>query len=341
MRLDGFPRCGDLSAAEQAVVALTVPLETVDDGVLWQPLLIRRATCLGVLGDPLLVRGFDAFALRHVGNPLLVQMLIAHTATVPLGGSPSRPSHQSSEPRHIRFGSLRCQDEPKAYQTGLLSLLVGVNALAWSETRGPYVAVHSAPDASGETTVWGQAAGHFRRWRGGSAEAAGALDDLVRCLTPVLWHVVRSYGLDRDQSEDVVQTAWLTLVRRHESIADPQAVASWLTTTARREAWRVSRMDSRATPIGDEVIEARIPAQQAAEVEVVQIDERDRLWACVNRLDARCQRLLRIVAFDDRPDYRGIARDLDMPVGSIGPTRGRCLGKLKALLGEDSGADHE
>jgi hypothetical protein len=51
--------------------------------------------------------------------------------------------------------------------------------------------------------------------------------------------------------------------------------------------------------------------------------------------------LLRIVAFEDRPDYQGIARDLEMPVGSIGPTRGRCLGKLKALLGDNLGADHE
>ena len=200
------------------------------------------------------------------------------------------------------------------------------------------MAVQSAPDASGDTTVWGQAAAHFRRWREGEL---GALDDLVRCLTPVLWHVVRSYGLAKDQAEDVVQTAWLTLVRRHESIADAQAVASWLTTTARREAWRVSRMDGRATPMMDEVIEARIPAQQAAEAEVVRIDEQERLWACVNKLDARCQRLLRIVAFEDRPDYQGIARDLGMPVGSIGPTRGRCLGKLKALLGEGTGVDHE
>lgn len=200
--------------------------------------------------------------------------------------------------------------------------------------------VQDAPDTSGETTVWGQAAAHFRRWRTGDPGDPGALDDLVRCLTPVLWHVVRSYGLDKDRAEDVVQTTWLTLVRRHESIVDAQAVSSWLTTTARREAWRVSRTDGRTTPVIDEVIEARVPHQQAAEAEVVRVDEQDRLWACVRRLDARCQRLLRIVAFEDRPDYAGIAHDLDMPVGSIGPTRGRCLGKLKALLGDDSGADH-
>ncbi len=198
--------------------------------------------------------------------------------------------------------------------------------------------VQRAPDEADEVTVWDRAARSFRLWQAGES---GALDDLVRCLTPVLWHVVRSYGLDKDQAEDVVQTSWLTLVRRHESIADPQAVASWLTTTARREAWRVSRLDGRATPVIDEVIEARVPSQPSVETEVIRSDEGDRLWSCVQRLDARCRRLLRIVAFDDRPDYQGIARDLGMPVGSIGPTRGRCLGKLKALLGGETGTDHE
>ncbi len=206
--------------------------------------------------------------------------------------------------------------------------------MALQDTERPTVSTQPA-NAPSEVSVWVQAADHFRRWRGGDHEA---LDDLVRSLTPVLWHVVRSYGLDRDQAEDVVQTAWLTLVRRHESIADPQAVASWMTTTARREAWRMSRADGKATPVADAVIETRIPHQQAAEAEVVTADEQGRLWRCVRRLDPRCQQLLRIVAFEDRPDYAGIAHDLDMPVGSIGPTRGRCLSKLKALLSDPTGA---
>lgn len=228
------------------------------------------------------------------------------------------------------------------YQAEEMSLLCGVNVVALQE-KGRTVSVqdaHDAPsdapdDAPSGASVWVQAADHFRRWRGGDH---AALDDLVRSLTPVLWHVVRSYGLDRDQAEDVVQSAWLTLVRRHESIADPQAVASWLTTTARREAWRVSRADARSSPVAEEVIETRIPYQQAVETEVVGADEQVRLWRCVRRLDPRCQRLLRIVAFAERPDYAGIAQELDMPVGSIGPTRGRCLSKLKALLIDQTGA---
>jgi DNA-directed RNA polymerase specialized sigma24 family protein len=65
---------------------------------------------------------------------------------------------------------------------------------------------------------------------------------------------------------------------------------------------------------------------------VVQHDEGRLLWAAVDELPERCRRLLRVVAFENRPDYRQIATDLDMPVGSIGPTRGRCLAKLRVAL---------
>jgi RNA polymerase sigma factor (sigma-70 family) len=179
--------------------------------------------------------------------------------------------------------------------------------------------------------VWELAADQFRDWRAGRHEA---LDGLVRTLTPVLWHVVRAYGLDHDRTEDVVQTTWLTLVRRHESIADPQAVASWLTTTARREAWRVAKVADKAPPVPEQVVLDRAGNDQSAEDVAVGAAEDDLLWTCVRRLSDRCQRLLRIIAFSDRPDYADIARDFGMPIGSIGPTRGRCLSKLKSLVSE-------
>ncbi|MGH3452868.1 MAG: RNA polymerase sigma factor [Nocardioidaceae bacterium] len=186
------------------------------------------------------------------------------------------------------------------------------------------------------TSRWATAAEQFRRWLDGESSA---LDDLVRTLTPVLWQVVRAYGLDRHQAEDVVQTTWLTLVRKSSSIEDPQAVSSWLTTTARREAWRVSRTTGKLLPVEDEELAREAEISPGADSDVVAADERDRLWSSVGELSPRCQRLLRIIAFDDRPDYAGIARDLDMPIGSIGPTRGRCLAKLKDLLATNSGKE--
>ncbi len=184
-------------------------------------------------------------------------------------------------------------------------------------------------EPEGPATVWTVAAAHFGRWCDGDATA---LDDLVRVMTPVLWHVVRSYRLPHELAEDVIQTTWMALVRRREAIVDGAAVGGWLTTTARREAWRLSKSDSRLMPTEDEAIAARLPRQRSAEQAAVLNDEQERLWAAVQTLDDRCQRLLRIVAFEHRPDYGRVAEQLDMPVGSIGPTRGRCLAKLKSAL---------
>jgi RNA polymerase sigma factor (sigma-70 family) len=189
-----------------------------------------------------------------------------------------------------------------------------------------------APVDSVEPTRWERAAGLFLRWRDGDSRA---MDELVRLMTPLLWHVVRAYGLDRALAEDVVQTTWLTLVRRHESITEPQAVSGWLTMVARREAWRVGKLHRRADATEMESLEPRLPAQESAEETAATDDESRRLWLAVGRLNDRCQRLLRIVAFEERPDYARIAQDMAMPIGSIGPTRQRCLAKLRALLEGD------
>lgn len=188
----------------------------------------------------------------------------------------------------------------------------------------------------GGNGIWEQASDAFVRWRGGDARA---MDALVRLMTPVLWHVVRAYGLDRMLAEDVVQSTWLTLVRRAADIHDPRAVAGWLTTTARREAWRVGRAQQRQNPVEDADLEPHLPVTESAE-DTAHLALRDRrLWRAVASLEERCRRLLRIVAFEERPDYARIARDLSMPIGSIGPTRQRCLGKLRAALSTGGAAD--
>lgn len=176
---------------------------------------------------------------------------------------------------------------------------------------------------------WQHAADLFDAWREGDGRA---MDGLVRLMTPVLWHVVRAYGLERTLAEDVVQTTWLRLVRGHVQIADARAVSAWLTTTARREAWKVGKTHGRIDTTDADDLDALLPEQASAEEHAAIDDERHRLWLAVQRLAERCQRLLRVIAFEDRPDYARLAEDLAMPVGSIGPTRQRCLAKLRALL---------
>lgn len=187
------------------------------------------------------------------------------------------------------------------------------------------------PDA-----VWETAAVGFRRWV--EDDDLDGLDQLVRAMTPTLWQIARACGATREQAEDVVQLTWLALARSRASVRDPQAVGSWLASTARRDAWRLGRAE-RPVVVLDQQVAHRVPAVASVEAEVVKADETRRLWEAVGRLDDRCRTLLRIVAFEHRPDYAAISADLDMPIGSIGPTRGRCLGKLRRLLtvGNDHG----
>jgi RNA polymerase sigma factor (sigma-70 family) len=195
--------------------------------------------------------------------------------------------------------------------------------------EGASLTTHSGSPRAEATELWDRAAIAFTAWKSGQP---GGIDELVRTMTPVLWNVVRAYGLAQDLAQDVIQSTWLILVRRSDTIADPRAVAAWLTTTARREAWRVASRGARSIPVSDDDLEIVLEDAPSAEDTVMADDGDSRLWACVRTLSDRCQRLLRIVAFDERPDYAKLAQDLAMPVGSIGPTRGRCLGKLKDAL---------
>lgn len=190
---------------------------------------------------------------------------------------------------------------------------------------------------SGQDTLSGRAATLFRNFRAGDEPAMG---ELVSLLTPILWHTVRGQRLDRESAEDVVQTTWLALVRSADSITDPQAVLAWLIVTARRESWRVVKRTDRVEPKDFEDDDVVAPARDLPEERVLQSDTETRLWQHIAQLPERCQALLRVIAFADRPDYAAVAKALGMPVGSIGPTRGRCLAKLRTLLDTDIAWEH-
>ncbi len=171
------------------------------------------------------------------------------------------------------------------------------------------------------------------------AHRAGDPDALTRIVTratPLLWHVARSCGVSQVVAEDAVQNTFLALFRHADRIDDARAVLKWLIVTVRREAVRLDRVGARTTYSAEP--DADIPSPQRAEPEQVLLDGelKDSLWRAISALPRRCQQLLRIIAFADRPDYEMISATLGMKVGSIGPTRGRCLQKLRALLAADA-----
>ncbi|HEY6798616.1 MAG TPA: sigma-70 family RNA polymerase sigma factor [Kineosporiaceae bacterium] len=181
-------------------------------------------------------------------------------------------------------------------------------------------------------------AGEFVRWREGDG---ASLEFLVRRLSGALWHTARAYGLDGRSAEDVVQVTWLTFVRQAGTIRDPEAVPGWLMTTTRREAMRLARVRARETVRSDDTEPERPePGRATVEDSVIASIESRMLWRHVSTLTLRCQRLLRVIAFAMRPDYDALSAELDMPLGSIGPTRRRCLDKLRSLLAADPSWSH-
>ncbi|HWF83177.1 MAG TPA: sigma-70 family RNA polymerase sigma factor [Streptosporangiaceae bacterium] len=168
--------------------------------------------------------------------------------------------------------------------------------------------------------------------KNGSEEALG---QLVTELSPLLWQVARAAGLAADDAEDVLQTVWLRLVSHLGGIHTSGALTAWLVTTTKREAWRVRAAGRKQLPV-DEGWLAGVPDQAVGSEEQAIIDDDNRrLWRALGQLSPRCQELLRIIAFVPRPDYHAVADELGMPRGSVGPTRGRCLAKLRSLLVDD------
>jgi len=170
--------------------------------------------------------------------------------------------------------------------------------------------------------------------RAGDREAIG---ELVRALTPLLWNVARAEGLDRDLAEDAVQDAWVSLIRSYDEIRSPQALTAWLMTVTRRRAQALHAGSTRLRTTDPADIPDVPDQDSTAEDVTLENEQYHRLWWNVQQLSPRCRKLLRIVAFVDRPDYDLVSRELQMPRGSIGPTRRRCLCKLRLLLASDPG----
>lgn len=156
-----------------------------------------------------------------------------------------------------------------------------------------------------------------------------AWDELVERYSGLLWSVARAYRLDANDAADIVQTSWLRLVEHLPNIRNPDGIGAWLVTTARREALRTVRRGARCEPPADTVAVAEPHDLDARLLR----NERDAaLAAAFARLPARDQVVLRMLALDPPPSYEKIGAALSMPIGSIGPTRGRALDRLRREL---------
>jgi len=162
-----------------------------------------------------------------------------------------------------------------------------------------------------------------------------ALDVIISRMMPLVWNVARAQSLDPDTASDVVQNVWLQLLQHFAEIHTPRALAGWLVTVTRREACRVRAAQRSVEPMEPENM-VGLPDEDDGSGHLVEVqDQYQCLWRNMRSLSPRCQEVLRVVAYVDRPDYSTVSQILGMPKGSIGPTRGRCLAHLRRLLRDD------
>lgn len=159
-----------------------------------------------------------------------------------------------------------------------------------------------------------------------------AWNALVDRFGPMVWAIARSHRLNASDASDVSQTTWLRLVEHLDRIQQPERVGAWLATTARHESLRLLRVGDRQVPTAEEKIADLHEVQEPAIDVHLLTEERDQgLWEAFAQLPPRCQMILRLLMADTPLAYRDLGEAMDMPVGSIGPTRARCLEHLRQI----------
>jgi RNA polymerase sigma factor (sigma-70 family) len=175
----------------------------------------------------------------------------------------------------------------------------------------------------GPTTTGASAGELVRRARSGDETA---WSHLVSHCGDLLWSIARSYGLDRSAADDVVQIVWLRLVERIDTLRDPDAVIGWLVTTTRREAARALARVNPPFP----VVGLADPVPGPEHVTTAR-DTLSEVARALRTMPPRCRNLLRLLALQTLT-HTEIAAILRIPVGSVAPTRSRCLAALTRLL---------
>lgn len=158
-----------------------------------------------------------------------------------------------------------------------------------------------------------------------------AWDTLVARFDRLVWWIARDYGLSDADAADAVQSAWSRLVERLDTLAEPDKVGSWLATTTRRECLKTQRAARRVVPTDHDELEVE-EGHAGPDVQVLDHERDAVLWSAIDALPERRQRLVRALMADPQPSYEEISDRLDIPVGSIGPTRARCLRQLREHL---------
>jgi RNA polymerase sigma factor (sigma-70 family) len=157
-----------------------------------------------------------------------------------------------------------------------------------------------------------------------------AWDEIVERYAPLVWAICIRHQLDRQSIDDIGQSVWLLLVENISRLREPAALPGWLATTTRRECLRALRASGRLRMEVPTPFEEQPPDDSVAiEQEIVEAELHAALRAAFAELPAGCRELLSMLISDPAPGYASISATLGVPIGSIGPTRARCLARLR------------
>lgn len=174
------------------------------------------------------------------------------------------------------------------------------------------------------------AADLVRRAAAGDRSAWAALVDQYSRL---IWAMTRDFRLAESDAADVVQSTWLRLLEHITRIEYPERIASWLATTARHECLRHLAASKRVVLVDDDNgLEASWAHQPEVDERLLADERAQAVRDAMSRLPQRSQRLMELLMADPPVSYLEISDQLGLPVGSIGPTRGRCLERLRLIL---------
>ena len=173
-----------------------------------------------------------------------------------------------------------------------------------------------------------------------------AWDEIVERYAPLIWSICRKYRLSEADAEDVGQVVWLHLVDHLDDLRDPAAMPGWLATTTRRQCIRTRRLAARLPQATGPLIDPDNMADTdvvLAEQELLVAERHAALRQAVSDLPRGCRELITLLTADPPLSYAEISARLGIPVGSIGPSRSRCLDRLRrhpaiaVLMDDDAG----
>jgi RNA polymerase sigma factor (sigma-70 family) len=169
--------------------------------------------------------------------------------------------------------------------------------------------------------------------------SAGAWHQMLNKYERLVYSIPLRYGLSRDDAADVAQITFTILIQSLDNLAEDSRLGPWLVTVARRHTWRLLERNRRES--ASEHLEVADVAESAVLLGKSDADSIEHwelsqwLDMALSKLGDRCRKLLLALYFQpERSSYAEVAADLNMPIGSIGPSRARCLKSLRQTLGE-------